>query len=117
MGGAPRLVTASGLLPSISPDGQHAFWSNKSDYDIQPCTFAVSGQLACNGGDRLGAIDNEPQYMAVDPFGRYVYAVSYNAGGPSSVTQFAIGAGAGVTRLSPTSAATGNGSFSITTTR
>ncbi len=102
---------------SISPDGQHAFWSNKSDYDIQPCTFAVSGQLACNGGDRLGAIDNEPQYMAVDPFGRYVYAVSYNAGGPSSVTQFAIGAGAGVTRLSPTSAATGNGSFSITTTR
>ena len=118
----PVVETAqpTGVTPypmSISPDGQHAFWSNKSDYDIQPCTFAVSGQLACNGGDRLGAIDNEPQYMAVDPFGRYVYAVSYNAGGPSSVTQFAIGAGAGVTRLSPTSAATGNGSFSITTTR
>ena len=118
----PVVETAqtTGVTPyplSISPDGQYAFWSNKADDNFTPCTFAVSGQLSCTPGLTTGTIDTRPQYAVVDPFNRYVYVVNFNNGTGGSVAQYSIGAGAALSLLNPTTAATGNGPFAIATTR
>jgi YVTN family beta-propeller protein len=115
---------ATGVTPYpmvISPDGKFAFWSNKSDSDMTPCAISGSGQLVCSNGNRLGTVDTLPQYAAVDPFSLHVYAVNYNGGIGGSVAQFSFdtsnGSTGALTRLTPSTAPTGNGPFAITITR
>ena len=117
-------LQATGVTPyplAISPDGKFAFWSNKGDADIAPCAIAVGGQLNCTNGFQTGTVDTQPQYAAVDPFSQHVYAVNFNAGGAGSVAQFSFdttnGSTGALTRLTPSSVATGLGAFSIAITR
>jgi 6-phosphogluconolactonase (cycloisomerase 2 family) len=113
------LPAGTGVIPypmTITPDGLHAYWSNKADGNIAQCSFTAGGALDCRAG-LIGA-GTQPQYIAVDPFNHYVYAVNYNGGGAGSVSQYTIGIGGVLSSNSVAPiAATGNGPFSIATSK
>jgi len=113
----------TGVTPyplTITPDGRFAFFPNKGDNDITPCTF-VSSVLTCTNGLQTGTIGTQPQYAAVDPFSLHVYVVNYSAGGAGTVAQYSfdtsVGSPGTLTSLTPSTVSTGNGPFSIAITR
>ncbi len=116
-GGATPVSTTSRPYPmAITPDGLYAYWSNKDAGDVTQCAFTAGGALNCSASNI--AAGAEPQYIGVDPFSRYVYVVNYSAGGAGTVSQYTIGAGGALSNNSVAQTApTGNGPFSITTTK
>lgn len=113
LAGAANVAAGNRPYPiTVTPNGLYAYWSNKSDNTVSECKFTVSGALDCSLGTILTG--NQPQYIAVDPFSRYVYAV--NSGG-GTVSQYVIGAGGVLSNNATPTATTGNGPFSITTTK
>ena len=124
--GAGRLVplvgaanVATGVTPypmTITPDGLYAYWGNKADNMVAQCAFTALGALDCSAGQI--AAGSRPQYIAVDPFSRYVFVVNNNFEGAGTVSQYTIGVGGALSNNGvAATATTGNGPFSITTTK
>ena len=115
---SPTTTVSTGNGPytvAISPNGLYAYWSNKYASNISQCSFASLGALNCSAG--VIASGTQPQFIAIDPFGRYLYAVDFNAGGAGAVSQYTIGVAGVLSANSVPTASTGNGPFSITTTK
>ena len=101
---------------AISPNGSYAYWSVKFDSQVVQCFLAVRGALDCSAG-AIGA-GAQPQYVAIDPFSKHVYAVNFSSGGLGAVSQYDITPADGrLTNNAVPTVGTGNGPFSITTTR
>jgi 6-phosphogluconolactonase len=111
------VATGNGPYPVvISPNGQYAYWSNKYDFDVAQCVFAAAGALDCSAGV-VGA-GAQPQYIAIDPFGKHLFVANYSAGGIGSISQYDITPADGtLTSNAVPTATTGAGPFSITTAR
>jgi YVTN family beta-propeller protein len=100
---------------AIAPNGLYAYFSNKYGPNVNQCVFAA-GALDCSAGV-IGA-GSRPQYVAIDPFSKHVYVANYSDGGPGAVSQFDItGADGTLTNNAVPTVGTGNGPFSIVTTR
>ena len=104
---------------TISADGQFAYWANKANNSLSQSKIDPStGSLG--SGTNTTVTGGHPQYVAIDPFSRYVYVVNFElAVDPgNTVSQYNIDLATGLlTPIAGPAVPTGAGPFSIVITR
>lgn len=108
IGAANVVLYAKWATPSVLG---YAYTVNQYDYSISQLTIGPNGALSSTS---FAAVPTEvdPNRLAVDPAGKYLYAVNLKGGASNtggSISQYSIGANGGLTAMSPPDVAQGIG--------
>jgi 6-phosphogluconolactonase (cycloisomerase 2 family) len=110
--GATVVTGSEPAAVAINPTNTYAYVANYGDSSISEYAITANGTLTAigtitNANNAGGGLDN-PNYIVVDPTGRYVYVPNYSGFPGGTISQYAIGTGGALTPLTATGAATGS---------
>ncbi|MBT3205683.1 MAG: beta-propeller fold lactonase family protein [Gammaproteobacteria bacterium] len=110
----PYAVVVTGGVAPVSAVAQYAYVANGGDYTLSQYTFATDGSLIGMVAATV-AVGYDPESIAVDPTGSYVYVATDTLFGTSQyIAQYLIGADGALTAMTPATIVVGDGSKSVT---
>jgi 6-phosphogluconolactonase (cycloisomerase 2 family) len=104
-------TVVAGIAPAavaINPANTYAYVANDHENSISQYTIGPNGVLTPMAVPKVttGGLDN-PNYIVVDPTGRYVYVPNFTGAPGGTISQYSIGMDGALTALTPIGATSG----------